>query len=350
MRRRAAAFAATTSLMLGFFGATNDAAAQPAPACTSPKTTCTGEGGYYASAEDLNRVTAVGDPLLKELRTCLDGAGGKHITPTFVVRWDSDGNAVAVKIDVPGYESQPCVAKIQAKLQTLQNPHETAIRCEYGCAKPASTPPPVPPPVVVPAPTPSTTPTTATPPPRAAPPVVKKEEFHTEKVWYGWQTLTADGISFAMIFAGTAAKSGALVGLGVGSFLLATPIVHMAHGNVGPGFGSVAMRLLVPIIGAGIGGLVGLIAGGSQGRGVDQIGNGASGGAYGLVIGFYIGVAGCIAIDAAGLAWTKERVEGPAPPSSALNNNKNKQKQWFTLSPGVNIQKDQAALGFSGRF
>ena len=54
-----------------------DAAAQPA--CTTPKTTCAGHSGYYAPAEDLDGLTAVADPILRDVRTCLDGVGAKHV-------------------------------------------------------------------------------------------------------------------------------------------------------------------------------------------------------------------------------------------------------------------------------
>lgn len=345
------------------------AADPPAGQCTAPKTTCTGDGGYYASAEDLARVTAVGDPLLKELRACLDSVGGKHITPTFAIRWDSEGNAVAVKIDVPGYESQACVTKIQAKLQTLQNPHETSIRCEYGCSKPAAPapPPPVPPPVVVPAPV---TTTTAPPPPAPPPPVKKEADWHTEKVWYGYQTLTADAISVALVVAGGASQSGGLAGAGYGAFVLGTPIVHMVHGNVGPGFGSFALRLLAPWLGFGIGAIVGLIVGGSSGQGFDKVGNGASGAVYGAIAGFTITCAGIIAIDAAALAYTKERVDGPPPKSSyrmpnprsfyelgvgsrpvddAFEENR-RTEPHVQIAPTLVLDKDRAGLGVVGRF
>src|SRR4051794_27300673 len=99
--------------------------------CTAPKTTCAGNAGYYAASDDLNRLTAVADPVLRDVRTCLDASGGKHVPSVLVIRWNSDGAPVEVKVDVPGYESLPCVQKAQTKLSTLQNPHETAIRCEF---------------------------------------------------------------------------------------------------------------------------------------------------------------------------------------------------------------------------
>ena len=151
-------------------GVARDASAQQA--CKAPKTTCAGHSGYYAPAEDIDRLTAVADPILRDVRTCLDGVGAKHVASALVIRWDPDGKPVDVKIDVPGYESLPCVQKAQTKISTLQNPRETAIRCEYGCPAPPA-PKPVPAPVVVapPAPTPPAPVATAPAPSPAPPPV-----------------------------------------------------------------------------------------------------------------------------------------------------------------------------------
>jgi hypothetical protein len=60
--------------------------------------------------------------------------------------------------------------------------------------------------------------------------------------WYGWQTLIVDGLSIAAIGTGVALESTAVGFSGVGGYLLGAPIVHWAHGSVGPGFVSFGMR------------------------------------------------------------------------------------------------------------
>src|SRR4051794_20309368 len=119
--RRALRVALAGAATLTALGSPRGAAAQPAAsrdaACTTPKTTCVGHSGYYASAEDVDRLTAVADPVLRDVRTCLDASGDKHVPSVLVIRWDSEGKPVDVKIDVPGYESLACVQQAQAKLK-----------------------------------------------------------------------------------------------------------------------------------------------------------------------------------------------------------------------------------------
>ena len=326
-----------------------DAAAQPA--CTTPKTMCAGHSGYYAPSEDLERLTAVADPILRDVRAILDGIGAKHVASVLVIRWDSEGKPVDVRIDVPGYEGLPCVQKAHAKVAMLENPRETAIRCELGCPPPPK-PAPAPAPIVVAPPAPTTAPAPApqpAPAPAPAPvpaPARAPEGPRYEKVWYGYQTLIADGLSLALLTGGVVAKASEPIVAGYVGFVLASPIVHMAHGNVGPGFGSIGTRLFVPWIGAGIGAITGLIVGGTSGSGaVADFGSRANGALNGAVIGTVIGVVGCIAIDAAGLAYTKERVDdanvslAPRPPQPT-----------FTLAPSFDLRSDRASVGVVGRF
>lgn len=312
-----------------------------APACADPKTTCSGHSGYYASADDLNRLTAVADPILREVRACLDASGGKHVASVLVIRWDSDGHPVDVKIDVPGYESLACVQKAKAKLSALQNPHETAIRCEYGCPRPA--PPPAPPvvapPVTAPPPTPAPAPTTG-PAPTPAPPPIAPPMKHTEKTWYGYQTLIADAIAIPMFMVGYTTETKGLTGGGYVGFLLATPIVHMVHGNIGPGFGSMGIRLLGPPTTA----LVGVIGGLMVGSGTvgDKEGD-ITTGAY---VGAGLGVLGCVALDAFAFGYEKHVVEGPPPSDSASRSTRPR----FSVAPTFDVRKNAGTVGVVGQF
>jgi hypothetical protein len=72
--------------------------------------------------------------------------------------------------------------------------------------------------------------------------------------WYGWQTLLADGGSLGLMLAGFGRGTGALGLIGGFGLLLATPVVHLAHGNV-LGFLSLGLRVTCAVMMAvGLGG------------------------------------------------------------------------------------------------
>ena len=328
-------------------------AVQAEPVCTQPKTTCGGADGYYASLDDVNRLVAVSEPVLKDLRACLDAAGGKHITPNVTIRWDSGGKAVSVKIDVPGYDTLPCVAKITAKLSTLQNPHETAIRCDYGCAKAAPPPPSppvapsssspsssIPPPGVVvmqPQPQPQLQPQLQPyppPPPPSAPPPYAGPPL--EREWYGWQGLVFDAAAIGIFVGGWAVDDGTIVGAGWFTYVLGAPITHWAHGNVGRGFGDIGMRVGIPVAGFLVGGLFGFGAGvGGNGKFKD-LGPHSNGPVVGAVVGGAIATVAMSALDAFVFAYTKPR---PA-----------EQASWLTWQPTLDLRPGRGTAGVGGTF
>jgi hypothetical protein len=337
-----------------------DALAQQA--CTAPKTTCEGTNGYYASKEDLARVTAVTDPLLRELRACLDAAGGKNVTPAVVMRWDSEGNAVAVNVEAPGYESLACVAKISGKLTQLQNPHETAIRCEHGCPKPpapapapvppppAPTPPPQQPPLVVHPPGVTPAPAPAQPQPvqqtgqaSSVPVLAPEGPEHRppryEQVWYGWQALIPDSVAYVATLAGGFADASGAVALGLITWGLGTPIVHMANAEVGKGFASMGMRVMLPLLGSGIGALAGVLATAGK-RSANDVGDAAGKGA---IIGAFLGAGGCTLVDVLALGYKRQPIETDITSTE-------QRTRGVTIAPTMNIGKDRAAIGIGGSF
>lgn len=90
---------------------------------------------------------------------------------------------------------------------------------------------------------------------RASPPAQREPE----REWYGWQTLSADASSFAIMFVGAASDSPELFLVGLGAFTLAAPIIHAVHHGdwTGP---SLAMRL--GGLGLMVGGALVALAGG----------------------------------------------------------------------------------------
>ena len=307
--------------------------------CTDPKTRCGSADGYYAPGEDIARVNAVIEPVMREIRQCLDAAGGKQVAPSVTVRWNSDGKAVSVKFDAPGYETQPCIVRATQKLSTLQNPHETAIRCDHGCAPPPpSTPPalPVAPPPITPIPPPTGAaviqPTPAPAPVPAAPVVL------TEREWYGWASLLVDAAALGIFIGGWAADDGKIVGAGYLGYIFGSPVVHFAHGNVGKGFGAFGMRVGIPLGGFLVGGLFGYgFGGGADGDGkFKNLGSSSNGPVVGATIGGAIGVIAASAIDAGLMAYTKPR---PRETASTV-----------TLVPKLDLRPGHTAVGVGGTF
>jgi hypothetical protein len=317
MRRVLASSAFLACLVVPFA-----AHAQQPAACTNPVTFCEGNSGYYVAPDDRDKVQPQLEPLLKELRACLDAGGGKHVSPAIVIRFDSDAKPVEAKIEAGGYESLPCIASVQAKLVNARSVRATSMRCEHGCPKPKTSPPVGPTPVPVPGTTPTTTqptptPTTPNQPTQPTPtPTPSKPATRTEKVWYGWQNLVADAASITILSIGVANDSSGLRVAGGLGYVFASPTVHWIHGNIGPGFGSLGMRVLLPPIGLVVGIVVGAIAGANESN--NSIERTGSAIATGAIAGFFIGVAIPVALDAALLGWEKVEVPNtamrPKPP------------------------------------
>lgn len=140
---------------------------------------------------------------------------------------------------------------------------------------------------------------------RAAPPPSRRGDETTapREVWYGGQTLAADGVALLLVVAGAAlagssgsggSAGGAVAILGLATYVLGGPIVHFAHRNVNGGFGSLGLRVGVPIVG----GAIGCAADDNSGM------FGCLGGA---AAGVALGILAAVIIDSAALARTTEQ-------------------------------------------
>ena len=124
-------------------------------------------------------------------------------------------------------------------------------------------------------------------------------EAPTGPRWYGWQTLTADGATLALLIAASAVSQGRdgehlappMLVLGMASYELTPGIIHFAHRNPGRGFASFGIRFGLPLAGAFIG------ASAASGC------NGFFCEAGGAAVGLLLGAGGAIAIDAAVFAY-----------------------------------------------
>jgi tetratricopeptide (TPR) repeat protein len=124
-------------------------------------------------------------------------------------------------------------------------------------------------------------------------------------VWYGWQTLVVDGAAVLLGVAGAvlavSSSSGESAGvpvasLGVITYFLGGPSVHVAHNNLGRGLGSLGLRIGVPIVG----GAIGCAANDRSGEFRCLAG---------FVIGAALGAVPAVIIDAGVLAWSTEEQE-----------------------------------------
>jgi hypothetical protein len=122
----------------------------------------------------------------------------------------------------------------------------------------------------------------------------------TSPHWYGWQTLLVDAGSLALLAAGVKAQSTTVGDLAGVSYVVGPPVVHVAHGRVGPGIGDAFLRLGVPVAFAVVGGLIAADTA-SQDRSSEDAGLPVWLG--GAAIGLVIGVVAAVALDAAALAW-----------------------------------------------
>jgi hypothetical protein len=138
----------------------------------------------------------------------------------------------------------------------------------------------------------------AAPAPAAVQPA--SSPVHRVSRWYGSQTLATDGISLVLSFAAIAANdsqaSSALGIASLGTFVLGGPLVHFAHGQVGKGFGSLALRTALPLAAGFAGGQLASADCGAEFCGIG-----------GVLLGGLTGVVAAVAIDSAGLAYEPVR-------------------------------------------
>jgi hypothetical protein len=149
--------------------------------------------------------------------------------------------------------------------------------------------------------------------------------------WYGWQVFAVDGgVLAASLGCVLISKDASCVVVAGWGYALGGPVVHKLHGGWGRTFGSVGLRLGVPLLGA----LVGMNSGGcspSGGEG-DYCGLEAAAGAAG---GALVGMAAAILID--GL-WAWEDAPAPAPPP-----------HW-SVAPTMSLGRASAGIGLAGSF
>jgi hypothetical protein len=129
----------------------------------------------------------------------------------------------------------------------------------------------------------------------AAPDWHRDPRNRSTRRWYGWQTLTADGVSLTVVpvlgaAIGKQDDGGRIALATAASYVLVPGIIHLVHGRPGAAAGSVGLRVALPIGGA----LLGYAAGSGGHDGEDAAGL--------ALVGFVLGGMGASALDAAVLS------------------------------------------------
>lgn len=185
---------------------------------------------------------------------------------------------------------------------------------------------------------PEAAPEPAAPAAPTAPSKAQPARSDRESYWYGWQTLTADGLSVMTMFAGAAVHSEGVAWVGVGGYFLAAPVVHGVQGRVGVAFGSLGLRVGAPMVGAFIGYAA---AGPCSASENAQLFGCLFHGVGEAVVGGLIGATGAVAIDAALLAHGTRQV---APPQESGA------PKLTSVGPSFDPRTRTTSLGASGTF
>jgi len=117
---------------------------------------------------------------------------------------------------------------------------------------------------------------------------------------------------------------------GLGTYVLAPPVVHWAHGNVGKGFGSLGLMLGAPL------------AGGLTGLALAATSDDPWAGLAGLIYGALAGGAIAVIVDSAALAYDYPEREDPTTARV--------QKPTFQLAPTIAFTQQRASVGVAGSF
>jgi hypothetical protein len=149
-----------------------------------------------------------------------------------------------------------------------------------------------------------------------------------QREWYGWQTLLADTASFAVFFTAAHHDSTGAVDLGMGTFALVPPVIHLAHENAGGAGLSVALRLGLPLAG----GLIGNAAANPKDDWQPLID---------IYLGALLGAVAASIVDASVLAYDARPLAPPSPKPDT---------KAFRVAPSVGALRGGLSAGLTGTF
>src|SRR6478735_5819164 len=139
-----------------------------------------------------------------------------------------------------------------------------------------------------------------------------------ERRWYGWQTLTSDAASAGLMLGGLQAAEGynllggaplgakALFTAGLAGYVAGGPAIHFIHKRPAAAAGSIALRLVLPILGG--------LLGNSLATCPPPTGDWGNCGSREIFLGLGAGTLAAVAIDAGALSWAPVEKEPSAAP------------------------------------
>lgn len=106
----------------------------PVAGSATCSTQCQPPAAAASSHDEQYRVAAGMNPMMKELRGCLDRVGAQLVVPAVLLRFSPDGQLRHVRVDVGGYEQLECVQQIRSRPpRTVFTTRANLLRCEYRC-------------------------------------------------------------------------------------------------------------------------------------------------------------------------------------------------------------------------
>ncbi|HTA92720.1 MAG TPA: hypothetical protein VK745_24245 [Polyangiaceae bacterium] len=137
-----------------------------------------------------------------------------------------------------------------------------------------------------------------------------------KRTWYGGQILISDAVSASLAGLGFALSTknqlNGVVGIGLASYVLTPPIIHITQGRWGMAAASANLRFFVPIVGM-------LVAGAIHPSPVSQDDDGVVplGDTNTSVLGYMAGAALVTALDVSVFAWKRPTQDAQESPESA---------------------------------
>ena len=101
-------------------------------ACT---TTCTPDSSSALTPDDQKNIADSLQPMLKDVRVCLDRVNAQQIHPAVIARFESNGRLSQLKIDAGGYDDLACVNEVRSRPPQVTVSRGASVRCEYRCGK-----------------------------------------------------------------------------------------------------------------------------------------------------------------------------------------------------------------------